>query len=217
VRRHRALVAAAALVMLAGCGGDDDPGTIGGDDTPQPVEDTDETSVETADGDADDVEDIDVTVVPDEITEAYVEAVLAELEQIRHEALVEFRENGYEITLEVADRSSSIFTTEGTDFHAADLSGLAERGFENYLPADEMEPVQPEVEELLSSTDECIFVETEVSHEGRLAEPGDPVTRLYHLVLQQRELVEDYNKTPWVIAMIPADVDYWREEDPCAE
>jgi hypothetical protein len=211
---NRRLLAAgmAALLVLSGCANEDEEPAppIGGDEADEP-DNTDETP---EDEPEDEAEEVDVTEVPDEITEEYVEAVLAELEQIRRDAIAEYREND-EFTIEVADMTQSVFTPDEVQHEREDLDRIAESGFEGVKPVDELEPVSAEVLEIHSSTDVCIVVETMVDFEGLLIEPPDPRERIYHLVTQDRELVEDYNPTPWVIAGTPADLDRWREEDPC--
>jgi hypothetical protein len=218
VRRRVGLAAGAvALLVLAGCGGDEEPGPIGGDEAaPEegaaPTELDPEGDINGEDGSGDEV---DVTVVPDEITEDYVEAVLVELEQIRHDALVEFRENDGEMTIEVMDMTASVFTADEVDYERYDLDEIAADDFEGLLPPGELQPEEPRVEEILAASASCVLVETEVSADGLLVDPPPPGPRIYHLVLQTQELVEDYNVTPWVIAMIPADIEHWRGENPC--
>jgi hypothetical protein len=217
VRRRLGLAAgAAALLVLAGCGGDDEPEPIGGDEA-VPDEGAAPTELDPeGDLDAEDeAEEIDVTVVPDEITEDYVEAVLAELERIRYEALVEFRENDGELTIEVMDMTASVFTADEVDYERGDLENMAADGYAAMRDTAELEPVQADVVELLSSSESCVLVETRADLDGLLEDPPPPIERIYYLVLQDRELVEDYNPTPWVIAMIPADIEEWRERDPC--
>jgi hypothetical protein len=219
VRRRLGVAAAAALLVLAGCGGDDEPEPIGGDEA-APDEGADPTELDPEgdlDGDEGEEEEIDVTVVPDEITEDYVEAVLAELEQIRHDALVEFRENDGEMTIEVDDMVASIFTPEGTEYEAADLEIMRDRDFEGQRSISQLEPLRPQVDELISVSDDCVAAETTLSLDGLQEEPDPPFQRAYLLVVQERELVEDPNPTPWVIGFISEDVDHWREQDPCAE
>jgi hypothetical protein len=219
VRRRLGVAAAAALLVLAGCGGDDEPEPIGGDEA-APDEGADPTELDPEgdlDGDEGEEEEIDVTVVPDEITEDYVEAVLAELEQIRYEALVKFRENDGELTIEVMDMTASVFTAEEVEHERDDLESLAAGGYEGLRDTQDMRPVEPAVIAIHDVTEQCLFAETRVSFEGLLEEAPEARSRLYHLVTQERELVEDYNPTPWVIVRTPADVETSREERPCTE
>jgi hypothetical protein len=205
-------------LLIAGCAGDDEPSApIGGDEAAQGADEVEDVPDDSGDEpeESDEPEDVDVTVVPDEITEGYVEAVLAELEEIRYEALVEFRENDDELTIEVADLTASAFTADEVEYERLGLEEMADRGWDGHLPVDQLRPFAPEVDEILQATDECVFVETTISREVLLEDPPEPSPRLYHLVLKDRELVEDYNPTPWVISRIPANVEHWRQEQPC--
>jgi hypothetical protein len=218
---HRRMWLAGTAVfalVIAGCAGDDEPSTpIGGDEAAQGADEVEDVPDDSGDEpeESDEPEDVDVTVVPDEITEDYVEAVLAELEQIRRDALVEYRESGDELTIEVADMTASVFTSEEVEHERADFDRIADADYDGVRPVDEMEPVRAEVIDLLSANDECLLVETLVSFDGLLEAAPEPRERIYHLVTQDRELVEDYNPTPWVIAATPSDVERWRQEDPC--
>jgi hypothetical protein len=216
---HRSLLAAwlCALLVVAGCadGGDDEEAAppIGEDETSEPEGD-DGNDVEEEESDVEE-EPVDVTEVPDEITEEYVEAVLAELEQIRTEAMAEFRAADGEMTIEVMDRLSSTFTEEGARYGRADLENIRDRDFDGVRPNEDMEAPTPDVRSILDMSEDCIFVDTEVDIGGLVEDPGEPLERIYHLVLQERELVEDYNSTPWVIETTPFDIESSREERPC--
>jgi hypothetical protein len=219
VRRRAGLAAAGALVLvLAGCGGDDEPELIGGDeavpdDGAEPTELDPEGDLDGEDGAG---EDIDVTVVPDEITEDYVEAVLAELERGRTELLAEFRSSDGEFTAEVMDLLSSLYAEEAIETRAHGLTAMAENDYEGLRQHDELVSPTPEVVELLSAGPDCLFVDSIVDISGISTFDETELERLYLLRLQERELVEDYNATPWVIVETPADVEGMREEDPCA-
>jgi hypothetical protein len=143
--------------------------------------------------------------------------VLAELERIRYEALVEFRENDGELTIEVMDMTASVFTADEVEHERDDLEGLADGGYDGIRDTQDMRPVEPAVTAIHDVTESCLFAEARVSFEGLLEEAPEARSRLYHLVTQERELVEDYNPTPWVIARTPADVEASREERPCTE
>jgi hypothetical protein len=221
------LAAAVVLaLLLAGCrGGDDEPAASTDFDDPPVTEpatatapvpgpDTQHDDTDGADGEPA-TDTIDITEVPDEITEAYVEAVLAELERIWTDALIEYQREGGELTLEVTDRIASIFTDEQIDIRYADFGAIADADFVGARPPEETEPADHQVTELISATPTCINVRTLTSIDGLLEDPPPPSAWAFHLVLQEKELYRDLNPTPWVIAGIPADVDSYREQDPC--
>ena len=205
------------LLVLTGCadagdGGDGDVPPIGGEESEESSEPDDDESDDSEDEAA---ADIDVTVVPDEITEDYVEAVLAELERIRAKAIEVLRQENGEFTLVFMDLTQSVFTADEVQYERDDLGNLADADFEPIR--DDISPVEPVVTELLNSSEVCIWVETEVSFEGlREGADAEKRPRLYHLVLKDTEPVEDHNPTPWVISGTPGNVEDVRGDDRCA-
>jgi hypothetical protein len=159
--------------------------------------------------------EIDITVIPDEITEEYVDAVLLELNRIYAEAF-ELARDEREFNVDIADRIASIFDEESVPLRYDEMQQLAEQP-ERVVSADEFGPVVSTVVDLLEVTDSCMWLEVESDSRGVSASSDGP-TPLF--VLLREKVVErpvDHNPTPWVFASLRGgDLDGLRQEQRCS-
>jgi PBP1b-binding outer membrane lipoprotein LpoB len=165
--------------------------------------------------------EVDITVVPDQITEEYVDAVFRELELHYAEALEELRRNDGEMNIEVTDRLGEIFDNEDAlrqnieIFQAAaadDFSGIRE--------ADALGPRDRLTLRIISSSAECIYAETSVDPSPIVLQPEGEIVNFVQLRPKIVERPVVLNRSSWVFARVttpldPADRDDIAENDPC--
>ncbi|MFP4311179.1 MAG: hypothetical protein ACLFS9_04250, partial [Nitriliruptoraceae bacterium] len=103
-------------------------------------------------------EEVDITVVPEEITLDYVDAVLAELERLFASAVNEVVATG-EMTIEASDLLNSAFSGAELESVFADLIVVAQ---EPELARDsaDIRPNTVEAVSILDAANECLWVET---------------------------------------------------------
>jgi hypothetical protein len=179
-------------------------------DEPEAVEDPDPAP----DPEPDPPAEIDVTVIPDEITLEYVDAVLIELERLYAEAAQLASARG-ELDLDVADRLNSIFSGELVDRRLADFLELlaVEDGFRNQ---DEISPSWFVASEVLDSSSACVWLVGEQDLSSLFV--NGPAARTTFALLGPKDegLVVDPNPTPWAYRQVGVgDEDALREERPC--
>jgi hypothetical protein len=230
-----AALSAAAVLLLSGCSSEADDGAAEGI---QPIEEPDPVEAERdpLDGEPEpepesepDVEpdpepaDIDITVVPDEITDEYVEAVFVELERLYAEALKEMRQNDDELNIEVTDRLGEIFDNEATlPTNLRVFQDAASEGFPNVREAEEIGPRSRRIISLISTDQSCIYVETSVDSSLVLIESSvDEQINFVELLPKTAERPVLLNSTPWVYGrmLVPFDEmesEEFTEDDPCS-
>lgn len=159
--------------------------------------------------------EVDVTVIPEEITPEYVEAVLAELELLYVEALRALMVAG-EPTIEVTAKLGSAFSEPQYQARLEELSNVVERNFERLAPVDELKPRKHDVIEVVDSSLDCIYAETDLDASGILATPQDALRSFALLGPPDVERPDRRTETPWVIVSLPVgDANELREQQPC--
>ena len=229
MERHKRIVAAslAVALLLAACSDGDgaaegvqpieEPQADPGEPEPDPVDEDPEPEVEPAPDAEPEPADIDITVVPDEITEEYVEAVLAELERLYSEAYVAFREAG-EPTIEVTDNLGSAFTDRQHTARLAQFVDLQEMEFEGFQSSPDAGPRRHSVEKVLDQGEACIYAETLMDLKGILVDPPEPEITFVELGPLEGDRVRNLSTTPWVIHALPVgDSGQLREVRPCQD
>jgi hypothetical protein len=168
-------------------------------DEPEAVEDPDPAP----DPEPDPPAEIDVTVIPDEITLEYVDAVLIELERLYAEAIVLTMEHG-EPVIEASDRLRSAFSSEQYELRLAELYELADSSFAGFAPPDEVVPRQHYELEILDVTASCIWVQSAIDYSGLAGETLPRDDAFVKLEAADKSLlVSDESRTPWVISSLP--------------
>lgn len=213
MERHKRIVASAlaAVLLLAACSDGDPEGSAEGVEAIEPQPDADESDPERAEDGAPAVEaapepepaEIDVTVVPDEITEEYVEAVLVELEGLYSEAYILFQATD-EATIEVTDRLGAAFTESEYRTRLRQFTDIAEAGYPGYRRVDAAAPRTHEVQRILDSSATCVYAETLLDVSGVRVDAGDPQASFVELGLPELEPFEQLNPTPWVVHEFPS-------------
>lgn len=242
MRRHQRFLGFAACsafaVLMLGCSGDDpgeqaiepipasegldDDAAAGTDEGVAAGEDEVEGDVTEADADPSEAEEdadaeveIDVTVIPDEITPAYVEAVLAELEQLYADALRELILAG-EPTIEVTDRLGSAFVEAEYQPRLSQFLELEEDGFSGIASAESLRPRVHSDALIMDLSVDCIYAETTLDLSGVFDEEIPVEVSFVQLGLPDREVVNNLNPTPWMVHAFPVgDDDEMRERRPC--
>ncbi len=159
--------------------------------------------------------EVDVTVVPEEITPEYVEAVLAELEQLYADALRELMLAG-EPTIEVTDRLGSAFIEEQYASRLQQFLELLGAGFPEIAEPSQLEPRIHTGVELLDVTDVCVYSQTVLDVGGVFGGVREPQVAFVEIGLPDRGVVNDRNPTPWMIHGLPVGApDELRERRPC--
>jgi hypothetical protein len=233
MERHQRIVAAslAVVLLLAACSDGDPEASAGGieaieepqpdpaESDPEPEDDEAASAVdpepEVEPGPEPGATEIDITVVPDEITEEYVEAVLVELERLYIESYIAFRE-AQEPTIDVTDSLGSAFTNRQYTARLGQFIDLREAGFAGFRSAAEAGPRRHAVESVIDQSDVCIFAETRMDLSGVLVDPPAPEVTFVELGPPDGERFEELNQTPWVIHALPTgDHGELREGRPC--
>ncbi|MCC5947086.1 MAG: hypothetical protein JJT89_01410 [Nitriliruptoraceae bacterium] len=224
--RYVALGAALALLLAACNGGDDEqaiepippPDTAEDDDPDEPDDPEPELEEEPEPDPEPDPEPepngVDVTVIPDEITPEYVEAVLFELETLFAESFAEFGEAG-EVTPRAADVLDAAFSDEQA---VARISALAQReDGDRFLGVDDIEPRGHSVVELLDTADGCVYAETLIDPSGLTGQAETEITAFVLLRPPDNIRTQNLNPTPWVFWSIAGgDPEDSRERQPCS-
>jgi hypothetical protein len=232
MERHKRLAAAvvAAGLLLAACSAD--PANEASAEDIQPIEEPQPEAVEPeSEPDPDppdpdpepepEASEIDITVVPDEITEEYVEAVFVELETLYAEAVAELRRNDGELNIEVTDRLGEIFDNdEALGQNIEIFQASAANGFSGVRDADDIRPRVRQVVRLMSSDSACIYAETSLDPSPVVLDAEGGVVNFVQLLPKVVERPVVMNATPWVFARVttpfdPADNDDIAENDPC--
>lgn len=168
------------------------------------------------DADADVGAGVDVTSVPDTITPAYVEAVLAELEALYAGALASHVAAG-EPTLETTTKLGSAFAEPAYDGRLQHFIRIGEEGFVEIADADRIRPRTHTDVRLLVVAEHCVYAETRLDVSPVREDPRPVVASFVHLGPRDREIFDDVNPTPWLIHRMPGgDPAVLRELDPCA-
>jgi hypothetical protein len=224
MEHHKRLAAAVAVagLLLAACS--DDAANEASAEDIQPIEEPEPEAVEPEPDPPDEdpepepepeTSEIDITVVPDEITEEYVEAVLTELEQLYSEAFATYVSQG-EVTIAVNDRMGEAFTEDQREARIREFESLREGGFEGILPSEELRARDRSVLELIQHDDRCIYAETVLDFAGVLVDPPEPGPSFVLLIRQNIERPVDLNSSGWVLADLKTgDAAELREQLPC--
>jgi hypothetical protein len=224
MERHRRIAVAflAAAFLLASCS-DDGAGEASAEDIeriddaepetdpevepepePEPVEEPEPEPAE-----------VDITVVPDQITEEYVGAVLAELEGLYLDAYVAFRVAD-EPNIEATDRLGSAFANAQYAARLNEFVEFASEDYEGLQPAANARPRAHIVEEIHDLSDDCVYVETLMDVSGVVVGAGAPQVTFVELGPREVERVVDLNSTPWLIHGLPiGELAELREVRPC--
>ena len=161
-------------------------------------------------------DEVDVTVIPDVITEEYVEAVLAELEQLYADALRELILAG-EPTIEVTDRLGSAFVEEQYTARLEQFLSLQDAGFPEIAEANRIRPRQHSVLALIELGDNCLYVETSLDVSGVFDDERELQSSFVELGMPDREVITNLNPTPWMIHGLPVgEYSQLEERRPCA-
>jgi hypothetical protein len=235
MERHKRLAAAvvAAGLLLAACSAD--PANEASAEDIQPIEEPQPEAVEPeSEPDPDppdpdpepepEASEIDITVVPDEITEEYVEAVFVELETLYAEAVAELRRNDGELNIEVTDRLGEIFDNEFTlPTNLRIFNDAADAGFPNIREPERIGPRLRTVVSLFSADESCVYAETDLNSELLVVEaPVSDQKNYVELLPKTVERPVVLNRTPWVYGrvLVPADeADHitFTENNPCSD
>lgn len=206
------------VVLLAGCRADTDEDIVPLDPPGQdevPVGD-DARDDDDAAGEPGDVEVPDEPPPPDEITEAYVEAVLNELERLHGDAIRAALEAG-DVTDDVTERLRAIYTESQLDLRVRTFRQVATERAHVFKPPGEVTQRRRQVVQLLEVTQDCIWAETVLDWSGLVI---DPVIEHEEFVLLRAEPGDRDSAgsaTSWLVASLPAaDADVLRGERPCA-
>jgi hypothetical protein len=210
-----AIVGLVSVTVAFGCSGSDDGDGIEPIDAPGPADDevdgtevVDEPeAVEDPDPALDDEPDpapeIDITVIPDEITLDYVDAVLVELERLYAEAIVLTMEAG-EPSLGASDRLRSAFSSEQFELRLTELYDLAGSDFVGFALPNEVSPRRHHELEIIDLGASCIWVQSRIDYSGLAGEPIPRDDAFLKLEVEDKSvLVSDESVTPWVISSIP--------------
>jgi hypothetical protein len=231
--RSLALILAAGL-LLSACSGDDDGGsTIGGeqDEATERTEDSQgATSNDSEDEDEGDSEP-DPTMIPDDpddIDEAYAQAVIDEIESYYLEALkltrgaapLPDRTPPVELVAAVnetfhPDWRENMVATEVDTFSDPAWS---EEYSELFVDASEFEPGRAVVVDVEVPRDRCVLVEVERDVSGTLQDPPGEPFRQGIVLVPREEAAEGLNPTPWQFAVPQVPLDHQPEffnEDAC--
>lgn len=141
---------------------------------------------------------IDPTAVPDEVTPAYVEAVLAELQRVNGEALRLAVDQGV-VGEDVSIRLRAINTAEHLGTVVGFLVGDAAQGF----PTTVRPPgrIQMTVTEVLAEADGCVAVRASGDFSGVTVDGATDVPLVLELVAKPGDVDPDrLNPTPWVLS-----------------
>jgi hypothetical protein len=226
MERHRRIAVAflAAAFLLASCS-DDGAGEASAEDI-EPIDDAEhetdpevepEPEPEPVEEPEPEPAEVDITVVPDEITEEYVDAVLAELEGLYLEAYVAFQDED-EPNIAVTDRLGSAFTVPEYELRLQQFVDIADAGYPGYQLADDAFARVHDVQQILVATPTCIYAETLLDVSGAVVDAGEAQPAFVELGPRDVERFEDLNPTPWVIHGFPlGDLDALREARPCGE
>ena len=238
MERHKRIVAAslAVALLLAACSDGDgaaegvqpieEPQADPGEPEPDPVDEDPEPEVEPEPEPEPESEpaDIDITAVPDEITEEYVEAVFVELERLYSEAVAELRRNDGELNIEVSDRLGEIFENDSALTSNLEVfQEASEGGFPNIREPEDIGPRTRSIVHLLSVDAECVYVETTLHPDALVIEkPEVAQINFVELLPKTVERPVVLNKTPWVYGRIlvpqdEQDVLDFTENNPCFE
>ena len=161
-------------------------------------------------------DEVDVTVIPDVITEEYVEAVLAELEQLYADALRELILAG-EPTIEVTDRLGSAFVEEEYALRLEQFIELADLGFPELASPELLEPRAHTEVSILDWDRDCVYAQSTLDVSGVFSAYIPPQMSFVELGLPDREVVTNLNKTPWMVHAFPVGGDTEiGERTPCS-
>ena len=152
---------------------------------------------------------IDITVIPDEITDEYVAAVLVELERIYAEAYAIVRDE-QELTSEITDRVDAIFAESRREDRYDEFRQLAGMP-EVFRPQGELQPRTRQVVEILDAADGCLWVETLTDSSGLSPSEGQQTVfvALFH---KDAGRPGDVNPTPWVFERLRTPVEAGSDE-----
>ena len=159
--------------------------------------------------------EVDVTVIPEEITPEYVEAVLAELEQLYADALRELMLAG-EPTREVTDRLGSAFSEPQYQVRLQELLAAVADDPTRFALPEQLEPRRHRGLNLIQAMEDCIYAETYLDASGILSVDQEP---LHSFVILGPPDVERPNRrtgVAWVLYSLPVgDPDDLRKRNPC--
>lgn len=188
-----------ALSLAAGCSGGDDnpvveaptstsmPTAITGSRSPAP------TSPTTAEA------TVDPTVVPDEITVEYLDAVMAEHDRLVAQVYRHLAASGDPTDPTVLERYAAFANVADAK---RDVEG-AIRGFGVDGIADDPQPPHAEVEQIIDQRDGCVLFTLSYDSTPLLADDVDyEPAETYYVALRPAE-VSDLNPVPWKQSQIP--------------
>lgn len=228
----RVVAVLSAVLLVSGCAASEDPdGAVEPIDAPASDAD-DAGGAEDADAapeldaapevdDAAPAEDpaaspeVDISVVPDEITLEYVDAVLVELERLYAEA-AEIAAADNDLTVEVADRISSIFGGDRASDAYAVFRAIAESDGQLLVDPDELSTRTYNSVSILDWSADCLWVETVGDQSGVYVDAPAPQPTFVLLRQMTSRPARNFNPTPWVYhaQRVGADAEL-REAKPC--
>lgn len=224
-----AIVGLLSMAVAFGCSNPDDGEGIEPIDptgsADDPVDDTEVADEPEASEDPDPAPDpgpdppaeIDITVIPDEITLEYVDAVLVELERLYAEA-AQFAASEGQISVEVADRISSVFGRERSNDAYAVFQAIAESDGALLVAAASFSARSYRALEILDESRGCLWVETIGDQSGVYVDAPEPQPTFILLRETDSEPFRNLNQTPWVYhaQRVGAESEL-REAAPCAD
>ncbi|MFP5308802.1 MAG: hypothetical protein ACLGIR_04395 [Actinomycetes bacterium] len=148
-------------------------------------------------------EAVDVTVVPDEITPAYVDAVANTLygiaDEVTVEILAEPADPTRNLTREQLDKLVDVFDGEEYVVRVGEVEVFAREPESRrlVLGPEEYEQLRWETVKILESSTACIVAVGYYDLSGTASQPTEPV--LHALSLTRTRGTEQFNPTPWLV------------------
>jgi hypothetical protein len=213
----------AAVLLLTACSGDDDTGSTIGDgqsETPDGTQDSQGATANESEDEDEDEQEPDPTVIPedpDDIDEAYAQAVIDEIDGYYHQALRIARQGAplpdgappVELVVAVEETfrpewRDAILQDEIETFSEPQWS---EENEERFRPADEYRPGAAQVTGLEVASRECLLVEVERDAATALVDAPDEPFPQGLILVPHGENDLSINPTPWQLAVpeIPLD------------
>jgi hypothetical protein len=211
----------AAVLLLTACSGDDDTGSTIGDGQSETPDGTQDSQGATANESEDeDEQEPDPTVIPedpDDIDEAYAQAVIDEIDGYYREALKLTLQSAplpdatppVELVLAVNETfvpqwRDSILEDEIRVFSDPEWSDEFENHF---VSADQYEPAEAVVLGVEVVEGPCLLIELERDLENVLREPPDDPYRQGYVLVPHDDEDLSLNQTPWQLAVpeVPLD------------
>lgn len=193
-----AVVAACSAEDLEDALGDVPPGSDSGEED-EPLPDDGDDSDDSDDAAA--PADQDVSAVPDDLTDAYVAAVLAEWERLLGEAYRTSVAAGA-ITFETAEIVNVIAIDQAQEALYETLEAEAEASFDGQPSFTQRGARQVVDVEVVDTGQGCVVAVAELDVTEVLVEPDEPTTDIAYRLIADHELEDPdgINPMPWVMA-----------------